>query len=381
MAIFLVFCVIMILAAIGFIFSAVNVIFQTNKRKNNYKAQKLSKKFRLSYLGYTTLILVFLIPTTSFFIYSQVGTPTAINFLEQKKILEEPSEVAPSEKRNASNLNSRDEERIRLEEYLISNPNDLASWSLLAEILMLDKRYTEAKKAYETMLALEGRNPHILVAYADAMAMSIGGTFQGEPNDILLEALSLDPMQPQGLWLAGVAAHQTGNYQKALLYWDKLKLLFDKTTDPFNDLQRIIEDTRQLSLKESFRLENTHLDSNVNKSKNDMIMQIRINIDPNLAAYLNGSEVLFVYAYTDGLSRPIAAKRSIIEKWPIELNLDEQSMLTDVPFSNFELLEIGAHISYSGNAISQSGDLKAKTVTIIMPATNVVDLTISQILR
>ena len=101
MAIFLVFCVIMILAAIGFIFSAVNVIFQTNKRKNNYKAQKLSKKFRLSYLGYTTLILVFLIPTTSFFIYSQVGTPTAINFLEQKKILEEPSEVAPSEKRNA----------------------------------------------------------------------------------------------------------------------------------------------------------------------------------------------------------------------------------------------------------------------------------------
>ena len=380
MAIFLVFCVIMILAAIGFIFSAVNVIFQTNKRKNNYKAQKLSKKFRLSYLGYTTLILVFSIPTTSFFIYSEVGTPTAINFLEQKKILEEPSEVAPSEKRNASNLNSRDEERIRLEEYLISNPNDLASWSLLAEILMLDKRYTEAKKAYETMLALEGRKPHILVAYADAMAMSIGGTFQGEPNDILLEALSLDSMQPQGLWLAGVAAHQIENYQKALFYWNQLKLLFDETADPFNDLQRIIEDTRQLSLKESSKLENAQLDSNGIKL-NDMSIQIKINIDPKLVAYLSGNEILFVYAYTDGLSRPIAAKRLTVEQWPIELTLDKQSMLADTSFLSLEFLEIGAHISFSGNAISQSGDLKAKTVRIIMPATEVIDLTILERLR
>ena len=78
------------------------------------------------------------------------------------------------------------------------------------------------------MLVLEGRKPHILIAYADAMAMSMGGAFQGEPNDILLEALSLDSMQPQGLWLAGVAAHQTENYQKALFYWNQLKLLFDE---------------------------------------------------------------------------------------------------------------------------------------------------------
>ncbi|MBL09874.1 MAG: hypothetical protein CL402_05060 [Acidiferrobacteraceae bacterium] len=375
MTIFLVICLIMILVAISLIFSAVNIIFVTNKRKINYTTQKLSKKFRPSYLGYTALILAFLIPTISFIIYSQVGTPTAIHSLQQKKML-----VEPSEKYDANNLSSSEKEIIRLQEHLISNPNDLASWNSLADILMLDGKYTAAKKAYEVMLVLEGRKPHILIAYADAMAMSMGGAFQGEPNDILLEALSLDSMQPQGLWLAGVAAHQTENYQKALFYWNQLKLLFDETADPFNDLQRIIEDTRQLSLKESSKLENAQLDSNGIKP-NDMSIQIKINIDPKLVVYLSGSEILFVYAYTDGLSRPIAAKRLTVGQWPIELTLDKQSMLADTSFLSLEFLEIGAHISFSGNAISQSGDLKAKTVRIIMPATEVIDLTILEILR
>ena len=365
----------MILVAISLIFSAVNINFVTNKGKINYTTQKLSKKFRPSYLGYTALILAFLIPTISFIIYSQVGTPTAIHSLQQKKML-----VEPSEKYDANNLSSNEKEIIRLQEHLISNPKDFASWNSLADILMLDGKYTAAKKAYEVMLVLEGRKPHILIAYADAMAMSMGGAFQGEPNDILLEALSLDSMQPQGLWLAGVAAHQIENYQKALFYWNQLKLLFDETADPFNDLQRIIEDTRQLSLKESSKLENAQLDSNGIKL-NDMSIQIKINIDPKLVAYLSGNEILFVYAYTDGLSRPIAAKRLTVEQWPIELTLDKQSMLADTSFLSLEFLEIGAHISFSGNAISQSGDLKAKTVRIIMPATEVIDLTILERLR
>ncbi len=123
----------MILVAISLIFSAVNIIFVTNKRKINYTTQKLSKKFRPSYLGYTALILAFLIPTISFIIYSQVGTPTAIHSLQQKKML-----VEPSEKYDANNLSSSEKEIIRLQEHLISNPNDLASWNSLADILMLD---------------------------------------------------------------------------------------------------------------------------------------------------------------------------------------------------------------------------------------------------
>ena len=106
-----------------------------------------------------------------------------------------------------------------------------------------------------------------------------------------------------------------------------------------------------------------------------------MEIDPELSPLLSSGDVLFVYARVAGTTRPVAAIRHEISKWPIDLILDDASsvMGTSRLFS-FEVVEIGAHVSHSGEAMAQTGDFAAKTVTVQTDDSTVVQIRISDVL-
>ena len=110
----------------------------------------------------------------------------------------------------------------KLAERLKQNPNDAQGWLMLGRSYMILERYAEAAKAYERANALNDKDASVWADYAEALAMANSRQLAGKPTEALDRALQLDPQHHKALDLAGSAAYQAGNYQKAIDYWQRL---------------------------------------------------------------------------------------------------------------------------------------------------------------
>ena len=116
-------------------------------------------------------------------------------------------------------------------------------------------------------------------------------------------------------------------------------------------------------------------------SPDSRALKVQVEIDPKLSPLLSSGDVLFVYARVAGTARPVAAIRRTISEWPIEVILDDSSsvMRTSLLFS-FNTVEVGAHVSRSGEAIARTGDLIARAISTPTHDGTVVQVRISNVL-
>jgi cytochrome c-type biogenesis protein CcmH len=84
------------------------------------------------------------------------------------------------------------------------------------------ERYGEASNALAKATALKPDDADLLSDYAFAMAMANGQRLAGQPLELINKALQLDPENPKALELAGSAAFEAKNYDRAISYWQKL---------------------------------------------------------------------------------------------------------------------------------------------------------------
>lgn len=110
----------------------------------------------------------------------------------------------------------------KLAKKLEQNPNDAQGWLMLARSYASMERFAEAAGAFEHATALNGTDASVWTDYAEALAMVNGQRLAGKPTDALNRALQIDPKNQKALDLAGSAAFQAGDYQKAIEYWQKL---------------------------------------------------------------------------------------------------------------------------------------------------------------
>ena len=84
------------------------------------------------------------------------------------------------------------------------------------------ERYSEAARAYERATTLNANDAGLWADYAVALAMTNGQNLAGKPTEAINRALQIDPANQKTLDLAGSAAFQAGDYQKAINYWQQL---------------------------------------------------------------------------------------------------------------------------------------------------------------
>jgi cytochrome c-type biogenesis protein CcmH len=326
---------------------------------------------------YTSVTLAIFLPIIAGAFYYFIGTPSAVTSVDTTRGLNN-FQWDPGSTTIPSTQSMLDQ----LKEHLSTNPDDTRGWSLLAQGLMSSGNYSGAIEAYEQLLLIGGRQAHILVLYADALAMSAGGSLNGKPTDLLREALTADPLEPIGLWLSGVAAQERGEYKQALGYWYQLKPMFEEHPDALGDLENVIKHAEQLILSGDIeRDRQTFSNSEKMNAKEPEAIKISISINPSLASELGGNDVLFVYASARGIARPIAVTRHRVSQWPVELILDDSSsMLPGTSLFTFDSVAIGAHISRSRDAIVQPGDLTAERIRVTLPAQEIVQIELSRIL-
>jgi cytochrome c-type biogenesis protein CcmH len=105
---------------------------------------------------------------------------------------------------------------------LQSNPSDAQGWTMLARSYSSMERFGEATGAYAKATELTPDNADLWAEYAMATAMAGGRKLEGKPTELIERALKIDPNNLKALGLAGSAAYDAKNYQKAIDYWQRV---------------------------------------------------------------------------------------------------------------------------------------------------------------
>ena len=169
---------------------------------------------RTSVIVYTLSVFI---PVGAVAFYLLVGNPKALS--SAPAATGPPSAAQPERQMSPQQIAANVD---KLAERLKQNPNDAQGWLMLARSYIMLERYAEAAKAYERATALNANDADLWADYAEALALSKGQNLAGKPTEAINRALQVDPSNQKALDLAGSAAFQSGDYQKAISYWQQL---------------------------------------------------------------------------------------------------------------------------------------------------------------
>ena len=153
------------------------------------------------------------IPILTISLYLMLGKPGGLDTQHRTAGVDQPQAVT-QEQINAMVAN--------LAKKLEAKPDDAEGWAMLGRSYATMRRYGDASAAYARAAALLPSNAQLLADYADVLAMNNGRSMQGEPENIIKQALKADPNNIKALALAGTAAFQRQDYRHAIEWWQKL---------------------------------------------------------------------------------------------------------------------------------------------------------------
>ncbi len=287
-------------------------------------------------------------------LYQRIGLPEAAAFFTYSA-----NTKSPASQQASGTVPDMQTALAILKNRLSSDPDNVDNWLLYGRSMMAMKDYAEAARAYEKARQLQPKNAWILASLAEAKAFAAGtGTFRGEPEQLLQQALNLDPNSQKALWLLGMNAYEKGETKKAEELWSRLLVLIE---DP-----RVAEQLRtQLNM---IRHQQSGSTANENTNDGDTVaISLRVTITPEMKTHLsNKPAVLYVYAKpTTGMPMPIAVVRGNASDLPLTLVLsDANNLQPERKLSQFEQVKLGARISFSGTATPQTGDIESEEILI-----------------
>jgi len=236
-----------------------------------------------------------------------------------------------------------------LQARLISSPENVGNWYLLASMSAATGSYDESVRAYRQLRELESGSPFVIAELAQALFLRAGNIITPEIRDLTQLSLSLNPNMTTALGLGGIDAYQTGSYQQAITYWQRAVKLLDPSSSASKALSQGIARAK-IALGSSGK-------ADTKKEQATAAIDVKVEID-SAKLSLKGDETVFVYARAwQGAKVPLAIKRFSLKELPDKVVLDSSSaMAQGMDITSVSQLEIVARISSSGLATPQSGD-------------------------
>ncbi|MBL7005228.1 MAG: c-type cytochrome biogenesis protein CcmI [Gammaproteobacteria bacterium] len=334
------------------------------------------------------VLLLVSIPAGSFLFYEEIGSP---DLLDPKAKYAEMKRQTPTANMSISEIIETVKKR------LANDPNDSEGWYVLGRTFMSIQKYNEAATAYQRTYDLVGEDPDVILALADALAMTNAGSMLGKPEVLVKRALDLDANNTIALWLAGLAAEQRNEPNEAFALWTRLLPLLVNEPSSYNEVKAILVDIKgkNPTLPElPFALEetapNTMASQSVepantpNTSSADMVqVSLSISIHEDFKSKLSGNEQVFIYAKAvTGPPMPLAAKKLKVSDLPIQIILSEaDAMMPQLTLATVDAFTVGARVSFSGNPIPQKGDYFVEVSPLTKESKETVSLEISKILN
>lgn len=236
-------------------------------------------------------------------------------------------------------------------------------------------------------LAQFGDDPQILTNFAEFLAKSNNGQFDGIPNTLLKTALKIDPNHQNALWLSGAVAMKAGHYRLAIAHLERLLVQLPPEAEELKQmLQQHIANAKQRlqgntapSVAKAKATESSSTATPTATAKATEI-EVHVSLAPTLQDKVNPTDTLFIYATPTDSRMPLAIARKSATELPTSVTLDDSSaMMPNAKLSGFPKVTVWARISRSGDAIPKSGDLQGQVTPIILEQQDKVEVMIDQI--
>ncbi|MGR9071886.1 MAG: c-type cytochrome biogenesis protein CcmI [Gammaproteobacteria bacterium] len=281
------------------------------------------------------------IPLVAVTLYFQLGHPDAVD-----RRFEDMKAHAGRQDTTAS----IEEMVARLDDRLQQTPGDLDGWLMLARSYQYLKQFGKAADAYSHALALKPDQPEIMLHYADVLAMQNDGRLSGKPAQLVFKALQYLPDDSMGLWLAGMAKAEDGDYGSALDYWLRLEKLLPAGSASQPELLELINFAKA-------KLAGALPDSVKNAEPAGLTVTVRLA--PGIKEKADPEDTVFIYASPmSGSPMPLAIVRKRVKDLPTTVTLgDGQAMSPARKLSDFSEVRLTARVSPMESAIPNTGDL------------------------
>lgn len=181
------------------------------------------------------VLIAVMVPTAALGIYWKLGEPDLIG---QRR--------APTTESIAGDMDKMVE---KLKQRLAKEPGDVDGWKLLGRSLYYMGRYPEsaAATAHAVELTAASPDPDLLAEYADTLALGNGGSFDGKPEQLLHQALTINPENPRALWLSGIHAYHQKNVRLALKHWRYLASVIPPDDELAGPLREAIHEAESVT--------------------------------------------------------------------------------------------------------------------------------------
>ena len=167
----------------------------------------------------TAYLLAIGIPLVAVIFYLKVGEPNLIANPAPVGVPPTAESAAAPPERTQAQIEAN---VAKLAQRLQSNPNDPQGWTMLARSYSSMEKYSDAVNAYAKATELNPKDADLWAEYAFATGMAEGKSLAGKPTELINRALKVDPDNAKALQLAGSAAYQAKDYQKAIDYWQRV---------------------------------------------------------------------------------------------------------------------------------------------------------------
>jgi cytochrome c-type biogenesis protein CcmH len=302
--------------------------------------------------------LAVIIPAISGLLYWTLGNPEAI----MRSSASSPTAQGGSDyaHRTSEGLDALSE---RLKKKLEQNPNDGVGWALLARSYVEIGRHADALPIYEKAVKLIPDDPQMLVDYADALGVLHGRKLEGKPEQLIQQALKIDPNHVKALMLAGTVAFDRKDFGRAAKYWERASanLPADVEGEVRQELRSGIAEAQGLAGGKPAMAKAVGLAAPSTKPGGQVAaISGIVSLAPSLVGKGVTTDTLFVFAREmNGLPMPVSIVRATINDLPFRFRLDDStSPMPSRKLSDAGTVVIVARLSKSGQAMPQSGDLE-----------------------
>lgn len=256
-----------------------------------------------------------------------------------------------------------------LQAKLAADPGNVEGWLMLGRSNATLGRFPLALDAYQHALQLtNGENVEALVGLGEALAMTDESTLTGRAGELFSAALVRDPTHPKALWYGAISALRLGDLP---LGRDRLALLL--TRDPPQKMRDILEqqirDIDAQIAEDTGGAPQTAAAPAAAKPAAPMAVaapataarsiRVSVSISPALQAQLKAPTPLFILARDpNGGGPPLAVQRHVSTELPLATELSEKdAMMPTRTIASVTRVQVVARVSLSGMPQAQSGDL------------------------
>ena len=269
----------------------------------------------------------------------------------------------------------------KLAERLKSQPDDAEGWATLGRSYAAQGRHADALPAFKRVVELKPKDAQALADYADALAVANNRSLDGEPERLILQAVKLDPTNVKALALAGTIAFNRGQFNEAVVLWERAVRDADPQADFVKALQGAIAEARQrggsapVGAVAAAPASPPPAAPAAGPAAAPMAAAVsgRVTIKPSLRAQAAPDDTVFIFARAPTGSRmPLAILRRKVSDLPLDFSLDDsQAMSPATALSTVKTVVVGVRITKTGSAVPAPGDLQALSAPVALGTRNI----------